>query len=129
MTLKIHLAPVLFSLCALLAPVAALASHPLADFESHIVSVAQWGGTPADPSQARTQAITHITLHHQGEPFPQGKDPIAYLRNLQTWSRATKHWLDIPYHYIIDLDGRVYEGRSSSMRATPIPNTTRRATR
>lgn len=36
---------------------------------------------------------------------------MAYLRNLQTWSRATKHWLDIPYHYIIDLNGKIYEGR------------------
>src|SRR5258705_1278348 len=79
--------------------------------EVQIVSVAQWGGTPADPALARKQEITHITLHHQGEPFPPGKDPVQYLRKLQTWSRTTKHWLDIPYHYIIDLDGRIYEGR------------------
>jgi hypothetical protein len=76
-----------------------------------VVSVAQWGGTPADASTARRQTITHITLHHQGETYPAGKDPLAYLRNLQTWSRASKHWLDIPYHYIIDLDGVVYAGR------------------
>jgi hypothetical protein len=102
---------VLLAAAATPAALAAPADHPLADFESHIVPVAQWGGTPADPARARLQTITHITLHHQGEPFPQGKDPVAYLRNLQAWSRATKGWLDIPYHYIIDLDGRVYEGR------------------
>lgn len=76
-----------------------------------VMSVAQWGGTPADPAAARRHAIGHITLHHQGETYPPGQDPIAYLRNLQTWSRNTKHWLDIPYHYIIDLDGKVYAGR------------------
>ncbi|MFL6672411.1 MAG: peptidoglycan recognition family protein, partial [Massilia sp.] len=76
-----------------------------------VMSVEQWGGTPADRAKARRQAISHITLHHQGETYPAGKDPIAYLRNLQTWSRNTKHWLDIPYHYIIDLDGKVYAGR------------------
>ena len=54
---------------------------------------------------------THITLHHQGEPFPKGKDPVQYLRNLQKWSRSEKKWIDIPYHYIIDLDGKIYEGR------------------
>jgi hypothetical protein len=96
---------------ALLAPSLVLAAQPLADVERQIVSVAQWGGTPSDPALARKQEISHITLHHQGEPYPQGKDPIQYLRNLQTWSRTTKHWLDIPYHYIIDLDGRIYEGR------------------
>ena len=109
MTLKTIFAHALLCAGALLAP--ALSAQPLADVERQIVSVAEWGGTPADPAAARQQEITHITLHHQGEPFPQGKDPVAYLRNLQTWSRTTKHWLDIPYHYIIDLDGRIYEGR------------------
>jgi hypothetical protein len=76
-----------------------------------IVAVADWGGTPADPSKARRHAITHITLHHQGEPYKAGTDPRQYLRNLQQWSRNTKGWLDIPYHYIIDLEGQVYAGR------------------
>lgn len=109
MTLTSHLSRALFG--ALLVPALAFAAPTLPEVEQHIVSVAQWGGTPADPALARKQEITHITLHHQGEPFPQGKDPVAYLRNLQTWSRATKHWLDIPYHYIIDLEGKIYEGR------------------
>ena len=76
-----------------------------------IVAVADWGGTAADPIQARRHAITHITLHHQGAPFKAGTDPRQYLRNLQTWSRNTKGWLDIPYHFIIDLEGRTYAGR------------------
>ena len=76
-----------------------------------VVPVADWGGTPADPAKARRHTITHITLHHQGEPFKPGTDPRQYLRNLQTWSRTTKNWLDIPYHYIIDLEGRTYAGR------------------
>jgi hypothetical protein len=113
MNYRTCLARALFSTAVLLAPTLALAAPTVADVERQIVSVAQWGGTPADPAQARKQPqITHITLHHQGEPFPQGKDPVQYLRNLQTWSRTTKHWLDIPYHYIIDLDGRMYEGRN-----------------
>ncbi|GAB3464678.1 hypothetical protein GCM10027321_28850 [Massilia terrae] len=87
------------------------AQPSLADVERGIVSVSAWGGTPANPAQAQPQTISYITLHHQGEPFPQGKDPVQYLRNLQTWSRTTKHWLDIPYHYIIDLDGKIYAGR------------------
>ena len=106
---------VVAALCAMLFPTLALAADSAAPGQPlpgvSIMSVEQWGGTPADPARARRQDITHITLHHQGEPFPQGKDPIAYLRNLQTWSRTTKHWLDIPYHYIIDLDGKIYEGR------------------
>lgn len=82
------------------------------NIEDQILSVEQWGGTPAIDSLAKKHTITHITLHHQGEPFPKGKDPIQYLRNLQSWSRREKKWIDIPYHYIIDLDGKIYEGRN-----------------
>jgi hypothetical protein len=90
----------------------AMAAQPLAEVGRNIVPVSAWGGTPADPASARKQVITHITLHHQGEPFKPGTDPRQYLRNLQSWSRGTKHWADIPYHYIIDLDGVIYEGRN-----------------
>jgi hypothetical protein len=89
----------------------AQAQPPLAEVERSIIPVAQWGGTPADPALVRKQEIRYLTLHHEGESYPPGKDPIQYLRNLQTWSRTTKHWADIPYHYIIDLDGKMYEGR------------------
>jgi hypothetical protein len=98
---------VLFALAAGMAQ----AQPTLADVERSIIPVAQWGGTPADPALVRKQEIRYITLHHEGESYPPGKDPIQYLRNLQTWSRTTKHWADIPYHYIIDLDGKIYEGR------------------
>ncbi len=82
------------------------------NFENDIITSKQWGGTPALDSLAKKHTITHITLHHQGEPFPKGKDPVQYLRNLQSWSRREKKWIDIPYHYIIDLNGKVYEGRN-----------------
>lgn len=98
-------------LCMLMTLALGAAAQPLADVERRIVPVAAWGGTPADASAARPQTISHITLHHQGESFPAGTDPQLYLRKLQSWSRGTKHWIDIPYHYIIDLDGRIYEGR------------------
>jgi hypothetical protein len=99
-----------FALCLLLVS-AVCAAQTLQEVERNIVPVADWGGTPADAGQARRHSITHITLHHQGEPYKAGTDPRQYLRNLQTWSRNTKHWLDIPYHYIIDLDGNIFEGR------------------
>jgi len=86
-------------------------AESLPDLERAIVPVASWGGTPADAAKARRHQVTHITLHHQGEPFNPGTDPQAYLRRLQAWSRAEKGWLDIPYHYVIDLDGRIYGAR------------------
>ncbi|SFB72819.1 peptidoglycan recognition protein family protein [Massilia yuzhufengensis] len=104
--------PALYCILAALLALPAHAGEPLAAVERAIVPVASWGGTPADATKARRHTITQITLHHQGEAFKPGTDPQAYLRRLQTWSRTTKGWLDIPYHYVIDLDGRVYEARN-----------------
>jgi hypothetical protein len=57
--------------------------------------------------------ITSITLHHEGDPEPlrPGDDVIAKLRALQSWSARDRNWWDVPYHFLIDLDGHVYEGR------------------
>lgn len=75
------------------------------------VSEKSWGGTP-DTGAHRTHEIHYITLHHGGTPFTREKEPKEYLRNLQSWSRSEKKWIGIPYHYLIDLDGVIYEGRN-----------------
>lgn len=76
-----------------------------------IIAVEAWGGNaPAEPP-ARPQRISHITLHHQGETWTEGADVAAYLRRLQQWSRLSKRWADIPYHYVIAPDGRIYAAR------------------
>ena len=90
---------------------AARAAIPISVIEDRIVTVRQWGGTPADELTARKHTVTRITLHHQGVAFPRGSDPVQYLRNLQSWSRKTRNWPDIPYHYVVDLDGNIYQGR------------------
>jgi hypothetical protein len=57
--------------------------------------------------------IERITLHHTGsaEPLRASDDPARILRNLQAWGARDRNWWDVPYHFLIDLDGRVYEGR------------------
>jgi hypothetical protein len=57
--------------------------------------------------------ITHVTLHHTGSPQPlmPGEDPTEKLRGLQSWGARDRNWWDVPYHFLIDLEGRVYEGR------------------
>lgn len=57
--------------------------------------------------------ITHVTLHHTGsaEPLRPEDDPAAKLRGLQTWGASDRNWWDVPYHLLIDLEGRVWQGR------------------
>jgi hypothetical protein len=58
-------------------------------------------------------SITRVTLHHTGsaQPLRAGDDPIQRLRGLQAWGASDRNWWDLPYHFLIDLDGNVYEGR------------------
>lgn len=71
---------------------------------------ADWGWVPIDTT-VNIHEIEKITIHHGGVEFKEDEDPVEYLRNLQSWSRSDKKWVDIPYHYMIDLDGIIYECR------------------
>ena len=68
--------------------------------------------------------ITHVTLHHTGsaEPLRPEDDPAEKLRGLFTWGARDRNWWDVPYHYLLGLDGRIYEGRD--WRFTGETNTT-----
>lgn len=57
--------------------------------------------------------ITHITLHHSGdaEPLRPGDDVPKKLRALQSWGASDRNWWDVPYHYLLGLNGEIYEGR------------------
>lgn len=75
-----------------------------------VVSRADWGWSPLNRVLPQ-HYINKITIHHSGEEFAEGKDMIQYLRNLQSWSRTEKRWIDIPYHFMIDQKGNIYETR------------------
>jgi uncharacterized protein YbbC (DUF1343 family) len=69
-----------------------------------------WGWQPGEKTLPE-HSINKITLHHGGEFFAEDKEVATYLRDLQSWSRSEKKWMDIPYHYMIDLKGKIYEAR------------------
>lgn len=69
-----------------------------------------WGWLPLEKVLPQ-HSINKITIHHGGEDFAENKEMIPYLRNLQSWSRSEKKWIDIPYHYMIDLKGNIFEAR------------------
>lgn len=70
----------------------------------------QWGWVPITQGIAE-HTIIRITIHHGGVDFPDDKNVVSYLRALQSWGRSDKHWIDIPYHFMIDRQGRIYEAR------------------
>lgn len=80
-----------------------------------IISQAEWGaappGSPFIPHYPR-----QITLHHEGVYFDGSIPAAEYLRKVQHWSITDRGWPDIPYHFIIDLDGLIYAGRPLEMQ-------------
>lgn len=77
--------------------------------------MSDWGGSPLGAAAASAalpaQIPSRLTVHHQGEVWPEGKEVAPYLQRLQRWSRQTRGWVDIPYHYIVAPDGQVYAAR------------------
>lgn len=83
---------------------------PITKSTLDMITRADWGWVPLTDS-IPTHEIKYITIHHGGEDFPADKDPVKYLRGLQSWSQSEKNWIDNPYHYMIDLKGNIYEAR------------------
>jgi hypothetical protein len=58
------------------------------------------------------QIPQRITLHHEGVLLTGSISEPNYLANtVQNWSINERGWPDIPYHFIIGLNGTIYEGR------------------
>jgi hypothetical protein len=89
----------------------ALEVATVASLPPHIASATTAGG--ADMRLRIQHRITHVTLHHTGDatPLVPGEDPVRRLRGLQSWGASDRNWWDVPYHFLLDIDGRIFEGR------------------
>ena len=89
----------------------ALEIATVASLPPQIANAVTAGG--ADMRLRIPHRITHVTLHHTGDarPLLPADDPVQRLRGLQSWGASDRNWWDVPYHFLMDLEGRVYEGR------------------
>ena len=89
----------------------ALEVATLASLPPHIANADTAGG--AGMRLRIPHRITHVTLHHTGDsrPLLPGDDPVQRLRGLQSWGASDRNWWDVPYHFLMDLEGTIYEGR------------------
>lgn len=85
-----------------------------------IVTGAQWGSKPQPIPDSRKQVPVWITIHHAGELWTHGEDPVQFVRKMQVWGQnrpklekppRDTYWPDLPYHYLIAPDGRIFAGR------------------
>ena len=89
--------------------------------EPVIVPAREWGSRPLPLSEELRHVPEKLVVHHAGVLWKPGDDPVVKLRNLQAWGQREKSWPDLPYHYLISPDGRIFEGRD--WRYRPESNT------
>jgi hypothetical protein len=118
--------------------------------EKPVAVLAKGGGTPVRPSghgyappkingretwNARPMSmrgepepmgkITRVTLHHTADPRPCGATYAAVAERMkayQTGHQQANHWADIGYHFVIDRQGRIWEGRELSWKGAHAGN-------
>ena len=76
-----------------------------------IVTRAQWGCDEAlrKPGQSYDTVVEKIVVHHTVTPN-NPSDPAAVVRSVYEYN-VSGVYIDIAYHFLIDADGRIYEGR------------------
>lgn len=92
--------------------VSAALSPPEASANPNIISRAQWGANEAlmtwPPEYFQPKKIViHHTVTANGDP-----DPVATIKSIYYYHAVSLGWGDIGYNYLIDQQGRIYEGRA-----------------
>jgi hypothetical protein len=77
-----------------------------------IVPREQWGSAPQPIPESRKHTPKYVTIHHAGVEYKPGTDPAKFVKNMQGWGQREKNWPDLPYHFLIAPDGRIFEARS-----------------
>jgi hypothetical protein len=87
---------------------------------ANLISREAWGSKPDRIPDSRRQTPKWITLHHAGVLWTNSKDPAQFVRDMQEWGKKRPqlekppmdtYWPDLPYHFLIAPDGRIFEGR------------------
>lgn len=89
---------------------ACTSSKEITDY--NFISREEWNALDAKPFNS--QVPERITIHHEGTVFdPEKRTAATSLKNIQSWGMGeARNWSDIPYHFIIDFEGNVFEGRN-----------------
>ena len=82
--------------------------------DSEPISIIPRSGWNAnEPRPYKQHTPVRITIHHEGTKLEVTDDAAKKIRNIQVWGMGPdRNWVDIPYHFLIAPDGKIYEGRA-----------------
>lgn len=71
------------------------------------------GWNAAEPLPYKQHTPVRITVHHEGTKLEATDDAARKIKAIQTWGMGPdRKWVDIPYHFLIAPNGKIYEGRA-----------------
>lgn len=78
-----------------------------------IIRRAEWGARPAVGRRVPVPAAERrcVVVHHTTGTALGKADPAAWVRSIQRYHQSVQGWSDIGYHWLVDGNGRVFEGR------------------
>lgn len=83
---------------------------PITPIQLIVIPKTAWGAAPVAGTFVEHQ-ITRITVHHSGSLLQDNQNAPQRLRDHQAYHQADQGWPDLAYHYVVDRNGHVYEGR------------------
>ena len=82
-------------------------------------SRSEWGARSGRGCSSNTSK-TRMAIHHT--VTPSSGDPKVRLRGIQNYHMDSNGWCDVGYHFLVSVDGRMWEGRPLGQLGTHVGN-------
>jgi MYXO-CTERM domain-containing protein len=82
-----------------------------------VIARESWGAR-ATRCTGLDAAKYRMAIHHT--VTPSSTDPATRIRGIQAYHMDTQGWCDIGYHFLVSVDGRLWEGRSIELLGTHV---------
>jgi len=96
------------------APTATTGVPPAATDGLEVICKDAWGAVPIQ-GQLVEHRIERLTVHHTAVVMGGNTEAPRRMRSYQNYHQGNG-WPDVAYHYLIDANGHIYEGRPVSAR-------------
>ena len=93
------------------AGLAAIEVATVASLPPHVAASEVAGGADYATSHRAQHHARHAAPHRRRDAAAARRGPVRRLRNLQSWGARDRNWWDLPYHFLLGLDGSIFEGR------------------
>lgn len=87
-------------------------TQPSAALVASVICKTAWGAQPL-AGELGSHSIERMTVHHTAVRLDRNSDAPGHIRGHQTFHQQSG-WVDLAYHYMVDANGNIYEGRPFS---------------